>query len=78
MELGNGQDPEPPPGLRLPARPRAVCLGQRLDGHEEGILRRRLQTSGGLPQREVRRVLGSSFVVGNEEVGMCRLSLLVS
>lgn len=39
MELGNGQDPEPPSCLRLPARPRAVGLRQRLDGHEEGILR---------------------------------------
>lgn len=55
LSTGDGQATESSASLRLPPCASAVGLRQRPDGHEKGVLRQRLQKSGGLPQREVRR-----------------------
>lgn len=50
---GNGENPQPPESLRVSPHPRAVCLWQRAHGHEERVLRGRLQKSCGFSQGEV-------------------------
>lgn len=68
---GDGQDTESPASLRLPPRACAVGLRQRPDGHEKGVLCRRLQKSGGLPQREVRRDVQSSAFLWSTPSRLC-------
>lgn len=51
--IGNGKNPEPPTGLRLPPCASPISIWQRSDGHEERVLLCWLQTCRRLLKGEV-------------------------